>query len=179
MEADLRSIRSETDVLVRRPSTEGAEAFTGAFALHHPDVFRYALVLTGDRDDADDIAAETFLRAWRAWESRREPEGPMLPWLLVIARHLATDRWRRAARLAHRVLSPSPNLDVAQVDTMIWFGALLRLLPTHQREVVVLRYIRDLGDEDVARIMGLSQSGVRSLAARAIATLRAHPEAWR
>ncbi len=58
----------------------------------------------------------------------------------------------------------------------MWFEALAGVLSDRQREVLLLRYQSDLTDADIAMIMGLSQSGVRSLVARALATLRSHPE---
>jgi RNA polymerase sigma factor (sigma-70 family) len=49
-------------------------------------------------------------------------------------------------------------------------------LTARQREALVLRHQRDLTDADIARIMGISESGVRSLVARALEVLRDHPE---
>ena len=54
-----------------------------------------------------------------------------------------------------------------------------RELPRRQREVLILRYQRDLDDESIGEILGLSASGVRSLVARACETLRRNPEIWR
>lgn len=161
-----------------RPSPESLSGFVASFAQHHADVFRYALVLTGNRDDADDIAAETYLRAWRAWASRSEPSGPPLPWLIVIARNLAMDHRRRAARAARHLFVRPVSDNTPDPPDMIWLRTLLRSLPQRQREVVVLRYLRDLSDADIGQVMGLTSSGVRSLAGRAIAALRAHPEVW-
>jgi DNA-directed RNA polymerase specialized sigma24 family protein len=50
------------------------------------------------------------------------------------------------------------------------------VLTARQREVLVLRYQRDLTDADIGSVMRLSESGVRSLVARALAILRSHPE---
>ena len=60
----------------------------------------------------------------------------------------------------------------------MWLDALARSLPARQREVLLLRYQRDLTDAEIGEVLGLSESGVRSLAARAIAALRRHPELW-
>jgi RNA polymerase sigma factor (sigma-70 family) len=61
----------------------------------------------------------------------------------------------------------------------IWFNDLCRVLPRRQREVFILRYQRDLSDNDIGAIMRLSASGVRSLVARAVQTLREHEELLR
>jgi RNA polymerase sigma factor (sigma-70 family) len=153
--------------------------FEELYQRHYRDVFRYALVLTGHVAEAEDVAAETFARAWRAWSKGREPNGQPLAWLLVIARNVATDWWRRASRRVTR-LAPRPT-DGGQheVESLVWLESLVRILPARQREVIVLRYYRDLRDAEIGRVMGISESGVRSLIARAMATLRAHPAVWR
>ena len=150
------------------------------YADHYRDVHRYLLGLTASPADAEEIAAETFERALRAWA--RVPE-PVLPWLLLTARRIATDRWRRARRLARLAFGTQgqtrPDAGHAETEFWLWFQAISAALTTRQREVLVLRYQRDLTDTDIARIMGLTESGVRSLAARALEVLRAHPELLR
>lgn len=149
------------------------------YADHYRDVHRYLLGLTASSADAEDVAAETFERAIRAWG--RVPE-PALPWLLLTARRIATDRWRRARRLARLVLvsrRPRPDAGEAETEFWLWFRAVAAALTGRQREVLVLRYQRDLTDADIAAVMGISESGVRSLVARALEVLRAHPELLR
>lgn len=147
------------------------------YADHHRDVFRYVLGLTRSFDEAEEIAADTFERAIRSWD--REPDRP-IAWLLLTARRIATDRWRRARRLAAVLtgLRAGAPRSIADVDAGFgaWFDSLSTVLTPRQREVLMLRYQRDLTDADIAVVMGLTESGVRSLAARALAALRAHPE---
>ncbi|MEO8230379.1 MAG: sigma factor-like helix-turn-helix DNA-binding protein [Chloroflexota bacterium] len=100
--------------------------------------------------------------------------------MLLTARRIATDRWRRARRWAQIVLGlrsdEQGDAGERQTEFWVWFDQVSRLLTDRQREVLLLRYQRDLGDADIGRIMGISESGVRSLAARALDVLRAHPE---
>jgi len=172
---------SSGDLSLRADATSVADSidFEAAYVRHYRDVHRYLLGLTRSIDEADDLAAETFERALRAWAGRTMPEHP-LPWLLLTARHLATDRWRRARRLA-RLLpwangSRPPTADESRTDFWLWFDAVARVLTDRQREVLVLRYQRDLTDAHIATVMGISESGVRSLVGRAVEALRNHPE---
>jgi RNA polymerase sigma factor (sigma-70 family) len=71
-----------------------------------------------------------------------------------------------------------PDHDAGVAEFWIWLDALSRALPTRQRDVILLRYQRDLSDEDIGEVLGLSASGVRTLASRALAGLRRHPELW-
>jgi RNA polymerase sigma factor (sigma-70 family) len=65
-----------------------------------------------------------------------------------------------------------------EVESLDWLRSLTTVLTERQREVIVLRYYRDMPDSQVAGLLGLSESGVRSLASRAIAALKEHPELW-
>jgi RNA polymerase sigma-70 factor (ECF subfamily) len=173
-------------------------SFEAVYEAHYRDVFRHLILTTGGRDDVEEIVAETFARAFTAWRSGRGPAGRPLPWLLVIARRIATDRWRRRRLIAwlpfpsgraagsddrdHRQptdLEPGgPDRDAGAAEFWLWLDALSRALPARQRDVIFLRYQRDLSDEDIGEVLGLSASGVRTLASRALAGLRKHPELW-
>jgi len=178
IDATVLPIRVRAESGIPDPGAVSSTLFEDVYERHLSDVFRYALIVTGDRDDADDVTAETFAHALRAWRSGREPDGPVLPWLFVLARNIATDRWRKTKRvLAGRPTSASPT-DVARLEAEMWLQSVVRILPPRQREVIGLRYHHELTDADIGALMGLSESGVRSLVARAIATLRRHPEVW-
>jgi RNA polymerase sigma-70 factor (ECF subfamily) len=182
IERDLRTLEMhiETTLDTTTPPRMAESEFAGLYELHYRDVYRYVLALTRSRDEAEDVAAEAFERAYRSWTSERIDRGRALPWLLLTARRIVTDRWRRVRRLSH--LLPGvrrPDEDAAEhsrTEFWLWFDALCRALPERQREVLVLRYQRDLSDADIGSIMELSESGVRSLSARALTSLRGHPE---
>ncbi len=172
-----------------RPSedVEGVGAtFEALFRQRYCDVYRYSLLMLRSAADAEDVAGETFRRAYEAWCSDRGPTGQALPWLLLIARRLIIDKARRRKLLSWIPLgSLNPSAEpVAQADTgrtefWLWFDRFARELSIRQREVLILRYQRDLEDAQIAEILGISSSAVRSLVARACATLRRNPEIWR
>ena len=163
-----------------------AETFEAIYRDHYRDVYRYVLLGLRQRDDADDVVADTFDRAFTAWRSGHGPAGRALPWLLVIARRIVVDRWRRdrlirwlpfaTGRTTH---DPADTGDEGRrAEFWLWLDALAKALPARQREVVFLRYQRDLADEEIGEILGISASGVRTLVSRALAALRKHPELW-
>jgi RNA polymerase sigma-70 factor, ECF subfamily len=164
-------------VPVQSPTTARSLRFERAYATHYRDVYRYVLSLTRSVEDAEEITADTFERALRSWSEI--PDRPVA-WLLLTARRLATDRWRRARRLARILVvgrsARSGATDGLDPDFDGWFASLAAVLTARQREVLVLRYQRDMTDADIGTVMGLSESGVRSLVARALAVRRAHPE---
>lgn len=166
-------------------SARDVETFEQVYRDHYRDVQRYVLLMVGRPDDVDDIVGDTFQRAFTAWRSGRGPAGRSLPWLLVIARRIVTDRWRRARLIRWLPLGGGAASEPRDGDSAtdrsefwLWLSQLARVLSARQREVIYLRYQRDLTDEEIGEILGLSASGVRSLVARAIAALRQHPELW-
>lgn len=160
--------------------TVADDTFGGLYRDYYRTVFLYVLALTRNHQDAEDVTAETFERALRAWSRTGAPPAGAAPWLLLTARRIAIDRWRRARRaVVPRVRDAERANDaLVEADSWLWLDEVLRLLPARQREVLALRFQQDLSDTDIGLVMGLSASGVRSLAARAIATLRKHHEVW-
>jgi len=129
-----------------------ATSFEAVYNAHYRDVFRHAILTTRGRDDVEEIVAETFTRAFAAWRTGHGPAGRPLPWLLVIARRIATDRWRRQRLIAWlplpdgirpaafrgRELSGAPepaSADRAHQATefWMWLDALSQALPGRQR----------------------------------------------
>jgi RNA polymerase sigma-70 factor (ECF subfamily) len=173
-------------------------SFEAVYNTHYRDVSRHVIFTTRGRDDVEEIVAETFARAFNAWRSGKGPAGRPLPWLLVIARRISTDRWRRRrliswlplpdgmrpsagnweGRRPTMVEPGSADRAAGEAEFWLWLDALSQALPARQRDVILLRYQRDLTDEDIGEILGLSASGVRTLASRALNGLRKHPELW-
>lgn len=163
-----------------------AESFEAVYREHFRDVYRFVLLSLRRTDDAEDVVSDTFDRAFTAWRSGHGPAGRALPWLLVIARRIVVDRWRRERLIRWLPFTigrstPEPAdsaVDEARAEFWIWLEQLAKALPERHREVIFLRYQRDLSDEEIGEILGLSASGVRTLASRAIAAIRKHPELW-
>jgi RNA polymerase sigma-70 factor (ECF subfamily) len=178
----LQSVTYDLGKELHGPATTAV--FEVLYERHYRDVYRYVLGLTRSRDDADDVSAETFERAYAATLAGRGPGDRPVPWLLLTARRIVTDRWRRVRRLMRvesraRVRQIDPDAGESRTEFWLWFDAMSRALSDRQREVLLLRYQRDLTDDDIALVMGLTPSGVRSLVARALAVLRDHPELLR
>lgn len=145
------------------------------------DVLAFLVHMTGSRDDAEDLAQETFVRVFRQAGSYRA-EGRFRSWLLRIAGNLARSRHRRRRLLKwlpldterHDVASPAPGADrglEAEETARVVREAVARL-PQRQREALVLHRFQGLRYVEVAEVMGTSLSGVESLIQRALAGLR-------
>ena len=113
------------------------------YVRHYRAVYGYLLAMTRSHDEAEDLVGETFERALRAWESRPPAKGMELAWLLLTARRLATDRWRRARRYAALARSNGPlgsaggHAGEGATEFWMWFDALSEVLSERQRDVLV------------------------------------------
>lgn len=139
--------------------------FDELLARHEREIFAYALRLTGDRDEADDIYQETFLAAFRGWPPPRR--GQERAWLYRIATNKVIDRARkrkRLVRIADLQLAAPDRDGVSMAD----LSAAVKVLPDGQREAFVLRKLRGLDYADVARALECSEDAARSRVAEAM-----------
>jgi RNA polymerase sigma-70 factor (ECF subfamily) len=135
-------------------------------------VYRFALAMTNDLSEADDVAQEAFVRLW----SRRASidwSQPVLGWLLVAARRVALDRFRRLAR-ALRLGSSPPGpvgLDAATIDRFVDLRTELALLTPAERTAILLSAVEGWSADEIGAALGISAGAVRAAASRGRAKL--------
>jgi RNA polymerase sigma factor (sigma-70 family) len=135
--------------------------FQGDFELwyrgEYPQVFGSLLLATGSRDIAEDAAAEAFTRAYERWNRVSVMSRPRA-WVYVVALNVARRRLRRRAMervLLSRFRPPSEIPPETGLET--W--DLVRSLPERERLAIVLRYVGDLSESEVAKAMGITAGG--------------------
>jgi DNA-directed RNA polymerase specialized sigma24 family protein len=124
-----------------------------------------AYIVLGDRVESEDVAQETLARALVRW---KKVSAYAEPWVVRVAGNLAIDRVRRRQKARGLPAHDVPGVDAQRVDLQ---RALLALSPK-QREVVMLRYVVDLPEADVATTLGCSVGTVKTHASRGLAALR-------
>lgn len=136
-----------------------------AFDRHWNDVFRFSLAWTNDWAAAEDLAQDAYLRLWQH-RSTLDWERPVLPWLLVAARRLATDRFRSLGRrILPRAAEPSSDEDVRArwLDVRAALGTLSPL----ERSALVLTAVEGWSYSEVATALGTSDGALRAAVSRA------------
>lgn len=139
-----------------------------------PALVRFAYALCGDRHLAQDLVQEALARCARRWD--RIDGAPEAYVRKAVARELISWRRRRSHGERPGPIPDRPGLghdDLAARDE-VWRA--MATLPRRQRAVLVLRHYEALPDAEIAELLGVSRGTVRSLAARAAASLRAHPQ---
>lgn len=151
-------------------------SFEGWYQAAYPRLSTSVLALTGDRDLAAEVTDEAFTRAWRHWRRVSEmgsPEG----WTYRVALNLVRSRSRRR-RVERRALTRlGARPDMAAPAGEVW--ELVRDLSERQRQAIVLRYVGDLDEREIAEVMGVTRGTVASTlfdARRRLAVALADPD---
>ena len=140
--------------------------FETEFPELHRRAYDTAFVILGQRTEAEDLALEALALTYLRWDKVADYATPFA---LRVVTNLAIDSLRRE-RLARRLRSRSESTEESP-DRVDLQRALLEL-PRRQRRVVVLRYVCDLPESEVAAALGCSVGTVKSHASRGLATLR-------
>ena len=155
-----------------RVGTEGeGTEFEAWYRAVHPRLVAGVLLSTGRMDDAADVADETMVRALERWDHVRtmaSPDG----WAFQVAFNLVRRRGRRRS-LEQTVLRRSAAGRADAIDGPAgeaWDA--VRHLSLRQRQVVVLRFVADLPEADIADVLSISRGTVSSTLADAKANLR-------
>lgn len=159
---------------IRRCQRGETAAFASLITHYEREALRLAYLLTGDRFLAEDIAQESFLRAYRAI-ARFDTSKPFRPWLLRIVTNQARMTHRTSRRTAEvsldalldagsdtaamrptvtfPLMAPDLSAQIGALDEQAALAQALATLTRKQREAVVLRYYLELSDGEIAQVM--------------------------
>ncbi|HEX8870518.1 MAG TPA: SigE family RNA polymerase sigma factor [Lentzea sp.] len=148
--------------------------FHDFFERHHAELARFAWLLTGEADAADDLAADALVALWQRWDRLRAAEHPLAYARGVVA-NLARERVRGATRERRRItqfFSSRPQ-ETHGPDTaaVVDVRAALDRLPFRKRACVILRHAFDLSEKDTALALGISVGAVKSQTSKGMAEL--------
>jgi len=152
------------------------ERLTELYTAHYRSLVRLAAFLTGDRDNAEEVVQDAYVKVLGSWRGLREPDKAAA-YLRTAVVNLSRSRLRRRQVAARHRPEPPPDVASAEVSAMrtVQRDAVLHALhqlPARQREAVVLRYYGDLSEAQTAAAMGCSTGAVKSHTSRAMAALR-------
>jgi RNA polymerase sigma-70 factor (ECF subfamily) len=137
-------------------------------------VYGYLVYLTGDRTAAEDLAAETFEKAFRTWRRFDPRRSSPRTWLCKIAHNVAVDWFRSEARRRKRedaYMRDHETVDELAEGLPPHLEAALRELSPAEREVIALRVLLELDGPSAARVLGISQTACSTRLSRALKRL--------
>ena len=183
------AITSDNQSVPQQVSATPLDDMASIVATYEQKIFRFHLISIRDRDVAQSLTQDTFVRAWAARGSFRG-DCSISTWLMRIALnlirdHTRTDRfrfWKRvsatavdisdvASHIPHRDSSLESRLIASEQMALVWES--VEQLSDRQRNVFLLRFLDELELSEIAEITGLPISTVKTHLYRALATIRA------
>lgn len=171
-----------TWAVVRRAQAGDKEAVAAIYRRYRSDVYILVRRSVPEATRAEDIVSETFLRALRGLGRVEERADNIRPWLLTIARNRVMDHFKSAS-VRREIMAGDlpdrpatggePEAEMLRRARQQAVRDLLRMLNPEQRRCLELRFIRDLGVAETARLMDRPEGAVRALQHRALRKLAA------
>jgi RNA polymerase sigma-70 factor, ECF subfamily len=157
-------------LLMERIRRREPQALIDVYALYGKRVFSLILRIVHDRESAEEILQDTFMRLWSRYEFYDAEKGALLSWLFRVARNGALDFRRKESRRGNLdvvFIEGDPELedlheDVLSVETAFAVRDALSALPTAQKHLIELAYFEGLTHSELAEQTGESLGTVKS-----------------
>jgi len=164
--------------LIERAQAYETRAFAEIYERYYQGIYNFIYYRVSEEPLAEDLTAEVFLKAMEAIQSFTFRGIPFSAWLYRIANNLVIDYFRRQPKL------PPVELEEMQIATedspgdAVEFGMTQRelqralsCLTEEQQQVIILKFVDGLSNEEVAQILGKTEGAIKSLQHRALASL--------
>ncbi len=167
--------------LIQRAQAGDATAFGDLYDTHYDKVYRYLFyhLPAWQRDQAEDLVQEVFLKAMDALPSYTFRGVPFSAWLVRIARNLLIDQSRKQSKREEVPIDDLDLPDASDPEGIYTFkvdrqelARALDSLTAEQREVIVLRIIEDMSIAETAQIMDKTEMAIKAMQARALKALK-------
>ena len=172
---------SESEEQLIERAKHDADAFGILYERYIDRIYNYILYRVGDAHEAEDLTARVFFRALARIADYHQRGAPFAAWLYRIAHSLVAN-WHRdrsrhpAIRLDDALMIASkgagPDHLAEQGDDARILLDAIRRLAVERQQILILKYVDDLSNADIARVMGRSEGAVKSLYHRTLIELR-------
>ncbi|WP_374276173.1 RNA polymerase sigma factor [Brevundimonas sp.] len=165
--------------LVNRVARGDSAAIQALVARKLPRMLNLAQRMLGDPAEAEDVAQEAMLRAWKQAPRWTPGQAKFDTWLHRVGLNLCYDRLRKRREVAVETVpdqidpGPAPDRGLIAADIGRRVEAALQRLPERQKEAIVLCHYQELGNIDAAQLMDVSVEALESLLGRGRRALRA------
>jgi RNA polymerase sigma-70 factor (ECF subfamily) len=170
---------SSESELVERAKND-PEAFGQLYEQYVDKIYNYVYYRTGNHHDAEDLTAKTFYQALRHVHRYVNRGLPFSAWLYRIAHNLVAnwhrDRGRRQIIALDEIAlvssRPHPEDTLELEDDQRKLLRLIRHMPDDRQQLLILKFVEQMSNKEIAQIMGRSEGAVKSLYHRTLLTLR-------
>ncbi len=160
---------------------DDADAFGELYARYVKKMYSYIFHRTGNTQDAEDLTAKVFIRAYSHIGNYVDRGAPFQAWLYRIAHNLVANWHRDQARrkiialddyVAHSLQSEAPERLAEDVEERDQLLESVRRLPEERQQLLLLKFIEQLSNAEIGEIMGRTEGAIKSLYHRTLLALR-------
>jgi RNA polymerase sigma-70 factor, ECF subfamily len=171
--------------VIRRAQQGEADQIAELYKTYHVKIFRYLYYRVGDRQTAEDLTSEVFVRMLRFLGSFKPPSASFQAWLFQIARNICNDHFRKLK--SHQVVPleeevKDGGLSVHDTAERILNSAQLKQalnqLSEDQRDVIIMRFIADMSIAEAAHSLNKTEDSIKGLQRRALLSLKEILKDW-
>jgi len=171
-----KDLAAQDLLLVQRMASGDRTALAWLVRRYQKQVWSVAFRCSRQRDDADDLTQEAFVRLWQ-FAPRFQPTGSVLSWLFRVVTNLCLDNQRKRRRVRPLEHAGTPEAEstedpLARDERQVRIRAAVQELPERQRLALMLHRFEGQSYRQIAQTTGWSESAVESLVFRAYETLR-------
>ncbi|MDD4902464.1 MAG: RNA polymerase sigma factor [Patescibacteria group bacterium] len=174
--------KNDPGVLMKKAKEGDDEAFSLLYEAYFSPVFRYIYFRVQDQAIAEDLTQTVFLKVYEKLPVYEDQDRPPLAYFFTIARNKVIDHWRKnkevklpdAENFLAQVPDPAANaeelLSRAGAEKMV--SQALEILSEDQREAIILKFINELSNREIADLLDKNEEAVRQLQCRGLRNLR-------
>jgi len=166
--------------IVAKAKRGDEEAFTVLYEFYFAPIYRYVFTHIGSKIDADDLTQDIFVKILESFSRYEETSSPPLAFFYTIARNTVID-WHRKKKtqpldegIENILRDPAldPEAEAIGGEEQKEILSLVSRLSPDQRDAIILKYVNDMSNKEIAEIMGKSEETVRKIQSRGFAVLR-------
>lgn len=180
MEED--NFQNDPKILMRLAKSGDTEAFGRLYELYFAPVFRYIYFRVKNKEEANDLAQTVFLKIFRSISNFSEQNKSPLAYFFTVARNTVIDHWRTKRevlldnsesvfeQIPDKANNPLELVEKEEISQAV--RRAIKQLTDDQQEVMVLKFINEMPNKEIAALLGKTEEAVRQLQCRAIKALR-------
>lgn len=169
------------ETTLKLASQGNQEAFGDLYQKYVGKIYNYIYYRTGSVDDAEDLTARVFFRALQHMPNYRDRGLPFSAWLYRIAHNLVANWHRDSSRRKETAFEESmvmskssehPERELVKQQENEELFQLLQVLPVERQQLIILKFVEQLPNSEIGKIMGRTEGAVKSLYHRTLLSLR-------
>jgi RNA polymerase sigma-70 factor, ECF subfamily len=171
--------------VIKQAQQGDADRIAELYETYHIKIFRYLYYRVGDRQTAEDLTSEVFIRMLRFLGGFKPPGASFQAWLFQIARNICNDHYRKLK--SHQMVPLEENLkdqNLSTIDTAervldnAHLKQALNKLSDDQRDVIIMRFIADMSISETAQSLNKTEDSIKGLQRRALLSLKDILKDW-